>query len=57
MITSFVDTLLNLKDLHRLVTFDVAATGPQKNIAELINVQFLGSIGVDEEDYQHIFIL
>jgi hypothetical protein len=38
------------------VIIGVDATRPQKNMAELINVQYFGALELDEEDYMGVLI-
>ena len=53
-ISPFVDRLLYLKGLYKPVMCGVDATGPQKNMAELINVQYLG---IDYDEFTGVKIL
>jgi hypothetical protein len=48
-ITPFVDWLLRFKRTYNPISSGVDATGPQKNMAELINIQYLGQ--EDDIDY------
>ena len=48
-ITPFVDKLLELRKMYKPVVCGVDSTGPQKNMAEMINIQYLG-LSVEEID-------
>jgi len=55
-ISPWVDRLLYLKGIYNPIIAGVDSTGPQKNMAELINVQYLASMGIDEVEYRGILL-